>query len=331
MKKIKLPDISEKSIAVILEIISDGVWDWNANTGDVYRSPGWYIMLGYDVDSLEGSVFSWENVIHPDDYPRVMQYFESYITHQIDHYKIRYRCITRAGDYIYIEDRGRIVEWNPDGSVARMIGAHRNIDSEIKLNKQHALENKTLQELVDIQTKELLEVNSQLSKLNAESQKLATTDFLTSLANRYWFEQKLRNEIDRVKRFYQPLSLVAFDLDNFKPVNDTYGHLAGDLVLKSVAKILHENVREIDTASRWGGDEFMLLLPNTTVDQSVKLAEKIQQFINEEMNKQKLSVTASFGVAELKKSETPMRFTIRADNAMYESKKLGGNKITISR
>jgi diguanylate cyclase (GGDEF)-like protein/PAS domain S-box-containing protein len=330
MKKLKLPDISEKSIAIILEIISDGVWDWNANTGDVYRSPGWYIMLGYDVDSLEGSVFSWENVIHPDDYPRVMQYFESYITHQIDHYKIRYRCITRAGDYIYIEDRGRIVEWNPDGSVARMIGAHRNIDSEIKLNKQHALENKTLQELVDIQTKELLEVNSQLSKLNAESQKLATTDFLTSLANRYWFEQKLSNEIDRVKRFFQPLSLIAFDLDNFKLTNDNYGHAVGDLVLKNIANILHLNLREIDTPARWGGDEFMLLLPNTSLDQAEKLAEKVQQLINEEMSIQNLSVTASFGVTELKVSETANRFINRADNALYDSKKLGGNKITTS-
>jgi diguanylate cyclase (GGDEF)-like protein/PAS domain S-box-containing protein len=330
MKKLKLPDISEKSIAIILEIISDGVWDWNANTGDVYRSPGWYIMLGYDVDSLEGSVFSWENVIHPDDYARVMEHFESYITHQIDHYKIRYRCRTKAGDYINIEDRARIVEWNPDGTVARMIGAHHNIDSEIKIHTQQTLENKTLQELVDLQTRELLEVNSQLSKLNDESKRLATTDFLTSLVNRYGFEQKLSNEIDRVKRFFQPLSLIAFDLDNFKPINDNYGHAAGDLVLKNIAIILQSNLREIDTLARWGGDEFMLLLPHTSIDQAEKLAEKIQQFINEEMSKQNLSVTASFGVAELKKSETPTRFINRADNAMYDSKKLGGNKITTS-
>lgn len=330
MKKIKIPDISDKSIAIILEIISDGVWDWNANTGDVYRSPGWYLMLGYEVDSLEGSVFSWENVIHPDDYARVMEHFENYITHQINHYKIRYRCRTKAGDYIYIEDRGKIVEWNPDGTVARMIGAHRNIDSEIKLNKQQDLENKTLQELVDIQTKELLEVNSQLSKLNAESKRLANTDFLTSLANRYWFEQKLNNEIDRVKRFFQPLSLIAFDLDNFKPINDNYGHAVGDLVLKNIANILHSNLREIDTPARWGGDEFMLLLPNTSLDQAEKLAEKIHQLINEEMSKQNWSVTASFGVTELKISETPTRFINRADHAMYDSKKLGGNKITTS-
>jgi diguanylate cyclase (GGDEF)-like protein/PAS domain S-box-containing protein len=314
-----------------LEIISDGVWDWNANTGDVYRSPGWYIMLGYDVDSLEGSVFSWENVIHPEDYARVMEHFESYITNQIDHYKIRYRCRTKTGDYINIEDRGRIVEWNPDGTVARMIGAHRNVDSDVKLSKQQALETKTLQDLVDSQTRELLEINSQLSKLNSESKRLATTDSLTSLANRYWFEQKLHNESERCKRFNQHLTLIAFDLDKFKPVNDTYGHAAGDLVLRSIAKILHENVREIDTPARWGGDEFMLLLPNTSLDQAEKLAEKIQQLINEEMSKQNLSVTASFGVAELKKSETPTRFTIRADNAMYDSKKLGGNRITISR
>lgn len=326
----KLPEISEKSLAIILEIISDGVWDWNAITGDVYRSPGWFIMLGYDVDSFDGTVFSWESVIHPDDYKQVMGHFESYITHVINEYKIQYRCRTKSGDYIYIEDRGRAVEWNADGTVVRMIGAHRDIDAEMRLRKQQILENKSLQELVDLRTKELLDVNKQLAKSNAESVRLATTDSLTSLANRYYFEQKLLNEIERSKRFNQRLSLIAFDLDNFKSVNDMYGHEKGDLVLRNVAEILRLNMREIDTLSRWGGDEFMLLLPNTSLDQAMKLTEKIHGLINDEMSKVNLSVSASFGVAELKKSESAINLTIRADNAMYYSKKSGGNRITVS-
>lgn len=330
MPQIKLPGISEKSLAITLEIISDGIWDWNANTGEVYRSPGWFIMLGYDVNGLDGTVFSWESVIHPDDFVRVMDHFENYITHQSNKYKIQYRCRTKLGDYLYIEDRGEVVEWNVDGTVARMIGAHRDIDAEVKLSKQQILDNKTLQGLVDLRTRELVEVNEQLAISNAESKRLATTDSLTSLANRYCIEQKLHIENERLKRFNQHFSLIVFDLDKFKPVNDTYGHAAGDLVLSNIAEILQSNVREIDIPARWGGDEFMLLLPNTLLDQAVKLAEKIQRLINDEMSKQNLPVTASFGVVEQKKGEDPMHLIIRADKAMYVSKKSGGNKITTS-
>ena len=72
----------ELTLHATLDIISDGVWDWNANTGDVYRNPGWYRMLGYDVDSLPNTVFTWENIIHPDDFDRVMAHFNAYITRQ---------------------------------------------------------------------------------------------------------------------------------------------------------------------------------------------------------------------------------------------------------
>jgi len=329
MHHIKLPQISEKSLAIILEIVSDGVWDWNANTGEVYRSPGWYTMLGYDIDSLEGTVSSWESIIHPDDYERVMDHFEKYITQQINDYKIQYRCLTKSGGYLFIEDRGQVVEWNADGTVARMIGAHRDIDAEMQLHKKQISENRTLQELVDLRTKELIDVNRQLAITNAESKRLATTDALTSLANRYCFEQKLHSESKRLKRFNQHLSLIVFDLDQFKPVNDLYAPATGDLILKSIADILRANVREIDTASRWGGDEFMLLLPSTTIQQATQLAEKLQILIGNEMSRQNLSVTASFGIAELQKGEDPMRLTIRADKALYTSKKSGRNRITV--
>jgi len=330
MHKIKLPYINEKSLAIILEIISDGVWDWNANTGDVYRSPGWFIMLGYEVDGLDGSVFSWESVIHPDDYARVMDHFEKYITYQINEYKIQYRCQTKSGDYLNIEDRGRVVEWNADGTVARMIGAHRDIDAEVKLTKKQGQENITLKKAVDLRTRELHEVNIQLAKSNAESKRLASTDSLTSLANRYSFEKNLYNESKRAERFNQELSLITFDLDKFKSINDNYGHARGDFVLKKISEILQSSLREIDTSARWGGDEFMLILPNTSLNQAVKLAKKIQQLINDEMSKQNFSVTASFGVVGLKKNESPMHFLIRADKAMYEAKKSGGNNIKVS-
>ena len=103
------------------------VWDWNANTGFVYRNPGWYEMLGYHRHALENSVFTWENVIHPDDYPRVMKLFDDYIHRRAPHYQTEYRCRKKDGSYLWIEDRGYVIARNADGSVARMVGAHRDI------------------------------------------------------------------------------------------------------------------------------------------------------------------------------------------------------------
>jgi len=125
-----LPEISKELLSNLLEIISDGVWDWNARTGHVYRSPSWYLMLGYNVDSFKNTVYTWESVIHPDDYERVMTHFDDYITQKEPAYKIQYRCCTKNGDYLWIEDKARVVEWDDDGTVGRVVGAHRDISAE---------------------------------------------------------------------------------------------------------------------------------------------------------------------------------------------------------
>lgn len=146
----------------ILELVSDGIWDWNANTGFVYRSPGWYEMLGYLRHSLENSVFTWENVIHPDDYPQVMTVFDDYITRRTPHYQIEYRCRKQDGSYLWIEDRGYVISRNADGSVARMVGAHRDIDLRKNSIEQLERRNQSLEALVTERTRELSRVNQQL-------------------------------------------------------------------------------------------------------------------------------------------------------------------------
>lgn len=328
MKQVTLPGISEDTLATILEIISDGIWDWHADTGYVYRSPGWYRMLNYDISELENTVFTWESIIHPDDFDRVMTHFDDYITRKSDVYKIEYRCRTKEGTYLWIEDRGRVVEWNSDGTVRRMIGAHRDIDAEKLLQQKHERDKQDLQQLVEMRTQELNLINSQLQKKIVEAEQLATTDLLTSLSNRRGFEKKLKSESARAKRFREPLSLIVFDLDKFKPVNDVYGHASGDLVLNKVAQVLRSNLREIDIPVRWGGDEFLILLTNTSLLQASKLAEKLRQLIGEQPDIKGFSVTASFGVAQLDYDEDPMRLTIRADQALYQSKEAGRNRVT---
>ena len=116
-------EASEKTLWNILELIREGIWDWNVRSGEVYRSPGWYRMLGYEVGSLKDDVLTWENIIHPDDYLRVMAHFEAYIKGRSDRYCIEYRCKCRNGRYLWIEDKAKIIETSPEGKVLRVIGA----------------------------------------------------------------------------------------------------------------------------------------------------------------------------------------------------------------
>tara|TARA_R110002050_G_scaffold71891_3_gene154765 strand:+ start:166286 stop:167281 length:996 start_codon:yes stop_codon:yes gene_type:complete len=329
MKSVALPEISEDTLAAMLEIISDGIWDWNANTGYVYRSPGWYRMLKYDEKDLDNNVFTWENVIHPDDFKRVMDHFDDYINHKSETYKIQYRCRTKDNNYIWVEDTARVVEWNGDGSLRRMIGAHRDIDAEIRLQQENKHNKENLQQLVATRTEELNEINHQLNIKIREVEHLATTDSLTTLSNRRGVEKRLKSESARAKRFKEPLSLIMFDLDNFKPVNDIYGHSSGDLVLYKVAEVLRLHLREIDIPARWGGDEFLVLLVNTPLEKAEVLANKLRLLIAEQVDIKAFSVTASFGIAKLEYDEDPMRLTIRADKALYKSKQEGGNTVTV--
>ena len=324
----KLPRFDEPAISALLEIISDGIWFWHADTGYVYRSPGWYRMLGYDPHSLENSVFTWESVIHADDYRRVMAQFEQYISGDIDQYRIEYRCRTKSDESLWIRDTGLIVERAEDGSVARMIGAHCNIDVDKQLAELKSYELQNFQQIIDARTIELKRLNKQLADKVEEAERNATTDHLTALSNRFNFELQLTNEISRAHRFMEPLSLIIMDLDGFKEINDQHGHPTGDDVLVIVGKVLRENLRQIDIAARWGGDEFALLLPKTDLAMAMNVAEKIREAIREALIAMELTSSASFGVVELTKTDSQIEFIRRADNALYQSKNTGKNKVS---
>lgn len=331
MKKALLSKVTDQAVTALLEIISDGIWDWNANTGYVHRSPGWYVMLGYDIDALDNTVFTWESVIHPDDHDRVMEHFDRYTSGQSDGYHINYRCRMRSGNYLWIEDKARIIDWNDNGTVARMIGAHRNIDAEKQRHEGLNVDRQSLQALLDKQNRELIDVNSKLELKVIEAERLATTDSLTMIANRYCFEQKLALESARAQRFNEPLSLISIDIDNFKTINDQNGHATGDLVLVKVTRLIADNIRQIDLAARWGGDELMVLLPNTPLSEAEQVAEKLRKLISAERVAKGIPLTASFGVVQRHEHEEPMRFTIRADDALYQSKQGGRNQVSASR
>ncbi|WP_339435961.1 MULTISPECIES: diguanylate cyclase domain-containing protein [unclassified Pseudomonas] len=312
----------------VLELVSDGIWDWNANTGFVYRNPGWYEMLGYHRHALENTVFIWENVIHPDDYPQVMKLFDDYIHRRAPHYQVEYRCRKKDGSYLWIEDRGYVIARNADGSVARMVGAHRDIHLRKCSVEQLEKRNQSLEALVAERTCELSRVNQQLQLQLDENRTLAERDALTLVANRYRLEKVLLEECDRAQRFRLPLALIAIDIDNFKLINDRYGHCVGDQTLVRVVGCLESCIRPNDLLARWGGDEFVLVLPQTSLDIAKAQAENIRQTFRNRPQRDDFKVTLSLGVAVHLRDEPPAALMARADQALYRAKAAGKDGVS---
>ena len=162
-------------------------------------------------------------------------------------------------------------------------------------------------------------------------QRQALVDTLTGLANRRLCEAALEKEIGRADRFGEPFSLVVGDIDDFKNVNDRYGHQTGDAVLKEFARALQETVRDIDLAGRWGGEEFVVGLPGTDLAGGVRLAERIRATLArrtiEAPGGQHFHVTATFGVVEFDGRSGLLELLAAADAALYRAKRAGKDRV----
>jgi diguanylate cyclase (GGDEF)-like protein len=162
---------------------------------------------------------------------------------------------------------------------------------------------------------------------------LAITDGLTKLFNSRYFYSQLEMEIDRVNRYNHPLSMLLMDIDNFKTYNDTFGHLDGDKILIRLGEIIKNCLRTMDTAYRYGGEEFTVLLPETSIDEAVTVAKRIQsRLLSEEfvsMNGEKNRISLSIGVTEYHVKEDLTSFVARADKAMYLSKDRGKDTVSV--
>jgi len=203
--------------------------------------------------------------------------------------------------------------------------------------------------LGEVDVEELSNINAQLSGLNfelAETQRdlsksiieldklkqdainESLADSLTGLGNRRSFDQNILKEIARARRGDDALSLVMCDLDFFKQVNDTYGHDVGDEVLKSFAKLIASTIRPFDIAARFGGEEFMILMPGADMMQAMSIAERIRYALEHlKLDIPSKRITASFGVATLSSSDSPDSLLKKADLAMYRAKVSGRNKV----
>ena len=186
-------------------------------------------------------------------------------------------------------------------------------------------------ELINLQ-RELMKKNNEQERLNRTIQALATTDMLTGQNNRLGFFEKGGQQIIQAKRYNHPLTAIMFDVDIFKTINDTFGHSVGDLVLTEVAARCQKELRRVDILCRYGGDEFAILLPETSCTGARVVAERIRVAVAQPMKVENLSlsVTISIGIAELDLKEGDLEKLLRnADRALYTAKDAGRNCIFV--
>ena len=188
-------------------------------------------------------------------------------------------------------------------------------------NKPIFDENKNLVEILSIGT-DITERKSFEKRL----EKLATTDLLTGLYNRRKFEESLIREIEEAKRYGKTFSIILLDIDFFKEINDTYGHQVGDYILQTIAKLIKKLLRRTDIVARWGGEEFVIILPNGKMKGAFQLAERIRKTVESTKFPIEKKCTVSLGVTEYQPNDTPHSLLKRADLALYAAKQNGRNR-----
>lgn len=276
-------------------------------------------ILGYPREEL--IKLSWAEITYPDDLKADEVEFERVLAGEIEGYSMDKRFVRKDGIVIYASISANCIR-NKDGSIDHFVAFVQDItdrkSAEIKIHKM----NTELESLVAIRTKELEEANRQL-KISSD------TDFVTKLTNRRFYERRLGENIATAKRNNTPLSLLMIDIDDFKAYNDNYGHDNGDITLRKVAESIQDSLnRDTDLASRFGGEEFVVLLPSTNAASAFIIAERIR--INIEAlgikHTQSSVVTVSIGVESMKADKlNRIDLFKHADISLYRAKGKGKN------
>ncbi|PIE61603.1 MAG: diguanylate cyclase response regulator [Desulfobacterales bacterium] len=231
----------------------------------------------------------------------------------------------------------RFVKHNYDADVIVMTGysADYSYEEAIKAGASDFIFKPFRFEELDLRIKRVIRENDfkrDRAKLLAKLEQLTITDGLTGMYNSRHFFDEIDMEIKRCKRYSRPLSLLFLDIDFFKTYNDTWGHLEGDKVLMEIGRTISSCLRNLDTAYRYGGEEFAVILPETELEEACVVGERIKDHISKHIfipEKGKTqSITVSIGAGELKDQEEYTEFIKRTDKALYKSKQTGRNKLT---
>lgn len=293
-------DHREKQLWFALNEASDGLWDWDVPSGALFFSPQLKRMLGYGPDEMAPVLSTWSDNVHPDDAPRVMAVLQAHMAGKRARYEAEYRLRNRNGHYLWVSDRGRVCDRAPDGAPIRIVGMVHDIS-----------EHKLLEE-----------------RLMAQ----ASHDTLTGLPNRRQGSEFFESKLAWCRRVGRPLGIAFADVDHFKQINDTYGHPVGDHIIHRLGQILRGATRETDLVCRWGGDEFIVICPETDQAQMQALTEKLCEAVVCGFSGTTPSSTISIGYANFPQDGADIaRLLARADAALYRAKSLGRNRVAAAR
>ncbi|MCH8497750.1 MAG: diguanylate cyclase [Marinobacter sp.] len=272
---------------------------YDAHWTMLFVSSGCEALCGYTSEQLvDNRDISWVSLEHPDDSETVLHEVDRAIA-AAEPYELEYRIRHQDGRERWVWEKGRAVDEHGELILEGLI--------------------------LDI---------TERKRLEAELNKLATHDPLTGLFNRRALEARLADEIDRANRYGRPLAVLWVDLDHFKRVNDHWGHGAGDDLLRQFSRLLEASVRKVDTVSRYGGEEFIILLPERDLDEAVETAERLRTLVAEHpfrVDGHHEDMTISLGVAIYPMhAHTASELCEVADKAMYQAKTAGRNRVAIA-
>jgi diguanylate cyclase (GGDEF)-like protein len=245
-------------------------------------------------------------LIHPDDVAEIGRVIAESNSGAVDTtYQMKYRFRHKDGPYRWCHDQFTVM-WDADGTPLAIIGTVKDITEQNRAEEA-------------------------LRESEHRYQELSIIDDLTQLYNSRHFYTQLEREIERSNRYEQPLALMMLDLDKFKKFNDTYGHVQGDYVLSRLGHAIKRSLRETDSAYRYGGEEFTIMLPMTTSAEGIATAKRIQTELRKEnfslVSGQEVYMTVSIGLAQYKPKEEMKTFVNRIDQLMYQAKKDGRDRI----
>ncbi len=284
-----------------------GHWYLNFTTGRVLFNPLKVQVLGYSMDELPEKVHYsfFTDKVHPDDYGPMMQAMVDAISGQSEIYECEYRIKDKSGNWKWFQDRGRVTQRDEQGRAILAAGI-----------------------VFDITDKKAREENllSELEKTQLQAQ----TDGLTQVKNRQAILDELTYRLEQVKDSEMNLTIAMVDIDFFKQVNDIFGHLTGDEVLKSVADTLRHAIRGADSVGRYGGEEFLVILPNTGLEQAIGVFERMRLKVAASTLLEDRQVTVSIGVASHEHQDTLETLIAKADQCLYQAKAKGRNQVVVA-
>lgn len=316
-------DINHKRLELALEAAGLDLWENDLTTGAVTRkATKIFAELGYGEEEAAAYIDDILEILHPDDVPVFENALADHLAGRTPQYRCEFRVRSKSGAWIWYANYGKVMELDGEACGKRLMGVTFNIDDRKRKEDEIAQINRKLSEQ-----------NALLERMNSLLRSLVATDALTGVANRRRLLELGAIEFHRARRFGHPVSLLLLDIDWFKRINDTWGHPTGDRVIRAVARVCRDHVREhVDLVARIGGEEFAVLLPETDSPAAQGLAERLRQAVaalrvgcgKETM----IGCTTSIGVATLSATCPSFEHLLsRADQALYRAKAHGRNRV----